>query len=146
LPARRRVTIIRKHRFTETNLPPAQLSEERHQSRRRMFHNRLFTFLLAWLVLFAQQGGVLHELGHAIKDVRYSQQDKAPPGGHADVCDQCLVFASGGAAIPPSPIHIAPATGLEVYDRINPPGFVPATSHAPYRSRAPPLVSAAVPA
>lgn len=93
--------------------------------------------LLGWLILFAQMGATLHELGHAFEDIRYSQHPH-PPGGHHDFCDQCAAYAPGCAAIPPSPVSPLAEAGPFVLDLPSQSADLPLRTVAPYRSRAPP--------
>ena len=57
---------------------------------------------LAFSVLFAQQGAVLHALSHfADSAPAQSQQDKHLP--HSPACDKCVVYAGIGSAASSSP-------------------------------------------
>lgn len=64
---------------------------------------RLILFVgLAFALLFAQQGAVLHALSHFADNVpAQSQQDKHLP--HSPACDKCVVYAGIGSAAPSSP-------------------------------------------
>lgn len=53
-----------------------------------MFRRGLSLFVLAFSLLFAQQGGFAHELSHA---ARSAQSDKQLP--HSKVCDQCGAYS-----------------------------------------------------
>ncbi|GAO37213.1 hypothetical protein SCT_2631 [Sulfuricella sp. T08] len=62
----------------------------------------LFLLWLAFVLLFAQQGAVLHALSHFADGVpTQSQQDKHLP--HSPACDKCVVYAGIGGAAPSSP-------------------------------------------
>lgn len=72
---------------------------------------------LTLLLLFTQQGLVLHELGHAVEQVRHAQPEQ--PDGlddeHSDglhrICERCVAYAPIGAAAPATPtkLFLAPA-------------------------------------
>ena len=102
---------------------------------------RPFFVLLAFLLLFVQQGAVLHELGHVFEHSRQGQHDRQG-GGSPDVCEQCAAFAPGGAALPPSLFD------FRVFESASAPpvigALVVATTRplAAYHSRAPPLLLA----
>jgi hypothetical protein len=68
----------------------------------------LFSLLLAFVLLFAQQGVALHALSHLADGVpAKSQQEKHLP--HSPACDKCVVYAGIGGAAPSSP----PAFGIQ---------------------------------
>ena len=54
-----------------------------------------FPLLLAFVLLFAQQAGVVHTLSHALE--KQTQHDKQAP--HSDVCEQCAAYAQLGNAL-----------------------------------------------
>jgi len=54
-----------------------------------------FPLLLAFALLFAQQGGAAHALRHALE--KQSQQDKQSP--HSLSCEQCATYAQLGSAL-----------------------------------------------
>jgi hypothetical protein len=57
---------------------------------------RLFLPLcLAFALLFAQQAGAAHALGHAFEQTR--QQDQHAP--HSPACEQCAAYAGLGGAL-----------------------------------------------
>lgn len=62
---------------------------------RTMLRRTFAYFVLAFALLFAQHGGVAHELSHLANNA--SQQDKQLP--HSKACDQCAAYAqvAGGA-------------------------------------------------
>lgn len=57
-----------------------------------MFRRGLAYFVLVFSLLFAQQGGFAHELGHVSGS---SQPDKQLP--HSKVCDQCGAYSQVGS-------------------------------------------------
>lgn len=62
----------------------------------------LLSLWLAFALLFAQQGMVLHALSHFADGVpAQSQQEKHLP--HSPACDECVVYAGIGSAAPSSP-------------------------------------------
>ena len=52
----------------------------------------LLPLLLAFALLFAQQGAAMHALGHIM-----AQQDKQAP--HSPACEQCAAYAQLGGAL-----------------------------------------------
>lgn len=62
----------------------------------------LLSLWLAFALLFAQQGAVLHALSHLADGVpAQSQQEKHLP--HSPACDKCVAYAGIGGATPSSP-------------------------------------------
>jgi len=57
-----------------------------------MFRRGLAYFALAFALLFAQQGGLAHELSHL---ARSSQTDKQLP--HSPACEQCGAYSQVGS-------------------------------------------------
>jgi len=57
----------------------------------------LTSLLLALVLLFAQQGGTLHTLGHVFADQNKQQQHKQAP--HTNDCEQCTTYAQLGSAL-----------------------------------------------
>lgn len=55
----------------------------------------LLPLLLAFALLFAQQGAAMHALGHIL--TQQAQQDKQAP--HSPACEQCASYAQLGGAI-----------------------------------------------
>ena len=55
----------------------------------------LLPLLLAFTLLFAQQGAAMHALGHILAE--QAQQDKQTP--HSPVCEQCATYAQLGGAL-----------------------------------------------
>jgi hypothetical protein len=104
----------------------AHLSNSSRRARRQL------GFVLAFALLFAQAGALLHATSHAA-------EKRDTTGLHSQLCGQCLSFstvfalASGGASI------IAPlAPSVEIYVGV---ATAPLTGQRPasaFRSRAPP--------
>lgn len=94
--------------------------------------------LLAVLLVFAQQAGMLHELQHAFDKLAQTSDTRKP---QKDVCPQCVAFAgvhhAAGGALPLLPLvrqrHPRPDA--------TPFGSAPAVFTASYLSRAPPAHS-----
>lgn len=55
----------------------------------------LLPLLLAFVLLFAQQGAAMHALGHILAE--QAQQDKQAP--HSPACEQCAAYAQLGGAL-----------------------------------------------
>lgn len=96
----------------------------------------LYSLLLAFALLFAQQGAVLHALAHLAEGTpTQSQQEKHLP--HSPACDKCVVYAGIGSAASSSPLVFH---GQETADILAAAVLFLILSfplHA-YRSRAPP--------
>lgn len=56
----------------------------------------LTSLLFALVLLFAQQGGALHMLGHVFAEQAQQQNKKTP---HAHDCEQCTTYAQLGSAL-----------------------------------------------
>lgn len=69
----------------------------------------LIPLLLAFFLLFAQQGGAVHALQHAMAE---QAQDQSLP--HDKLCDLCAVYAQIGSAIGSHAVSFAPA-GLAAF-------------------------------
>jgi hypothetical protein len=99
-----------------------------------MFRRGLAHFLLMFALLFAQQGGFAHELGHLSAS---SQPEKQLP--HSKVCDQCGAYSQVGAGAVSQPAALqlpefrAVVCGAQDVAR-------PARHFSGHRSRAPPLL------
>jgi hypothetical protein len=52
---------------------------------------------LAFVLLFAQQAGAAHALGHALDDIKQHQEDKHTP--HSNACEKCADYAQLGNAL-----------------------------------------------
>lgn len=81
---------------------------------------RLLLFLLlAFTLLFAQQGAAIHALSHLSEPLpTHSQQDKQLP--HSPACDECVVYAGIGGAvaaskliIPSITLHLLPVAAIQ---------------------------------
>jgi hypothetical protein len=103
-----------------------------------MLRTRALFVLLAFLLLFVQQGAVLHELGHTFEHSRSSQHGQ-PPGGSPDVCDKCAAYAPGGAALPSTPSGFDVFASTSASPVLGVLAVVTTRPLAAYRSRAPPL-------
>ena len=55
----------------------------------------LLSLMLAFALLFAQQGAAVHTLGHILAE--QAQQDKQTP--HSPVCEQCATYAQLGGTL-----------------------------------------------
>ncbi len=107
----------------------------------RKFH---FSFLLPILLVLAQQGAILHELGHyrsaAILAARQgqanSQDQDQPPGAR---CETCLLYAElAGAATPHFPAFIAPHLAYDFWQQAE---VAQRSTDIPLaRSRGPPIL------
>jgi hypothetical protein len=102
-------------------------------NRRRLVHAGL-----AFLLLFAQAGAILHVVSHLTdSSSRTSQTDKQLP--HAQACEKCLALAPFDGAMP------ATATTV-VFAAFSPADSIPllVSLHSrpapPYASRAPPVL------
>lgn len=101
--------------------------------------SRLLLFLLlAFALLFAQQGAAVHALSHLTEPLpSHSQQDKQLP--HSPTCEKCVVYAGVGTAVAASGLSLPPATtGAERF-AVEPSGRQP-QSVRHYHSRAPPFL------
>lgn len=68
--------------------------------------SRLFQPLfLAFVLLFAQQAGAAHALGHAFEDITQHQDKQAP---HSAACEKCAAYAQLGSALSAGPIDFTP--------------------------------------
>ena len=87
-----------------------------------MIRKSLVSYLLPILLLLAQQGAVLHELGHFVADVEHAQsRGKQPdprqlPGAP---CEKCIVFAHLSGAVAPSiPVIVIPQLAFALFGRV----------------------------
>lgn len=95
-------------------------------------------FLLALLMLLAQQGALLHELGHYRQDDGAVRQDpdKRHPG--QGLCKLCVAFSLTGAATVPAPFAAVLLAGL-AFALFAAAAFAPAAAEPPaLRNRGPP--------
>ena len=61
-------------------------------------------FFLAFVLLFAQQAGAAHALGHAFEDLAQHQGKQLPH----PACAKCANYAQLGSALTASPIDFTP--------------------------------------
>jgi hypothetical protein len=103
----------------------------------------LFVALLSVLLLFVQQGRLLHEHQHGLSQLEEAgyaersggQQDK--PSTHTQLCKLCLSFhALDALAVGHVPVLLA--TSAAVGCDVELPAGIAAVAPAAYRSRAPP--------
>ncbi|MBI5751998.1 MAG: hypothetical protein HZA59_07625 [Hydrogenophilales bacterium] len=102
-----------------------------------MLNRPLYSLILAFALLFAQQGALWHGVSHTASPAN-SQQDQQLP--HSEQCEKCVAFAHTGAAAPVTPLHFALpqlASALVYFDA---PAALLAL-HQPYQSRAPPVLA-----
>lgn len=96
----------------------------------------LYSLLLAFALLFAQQGAALHTLSHfADETPAHSEQEKHLP--HFPACDKCIAYAAVGSAAAPSPLAFDGQTGSGIFIAATLFPVFSTPLHA-YRSRAPP--------
>lgn len=101
--------------------------------------SRLLPFLLlAFALLFAQQGAAIHALSHLAEPLpSHSQQDKQLP--HSPACDKCVVYAGVGTALASSALLI-PATVAQIsHLAVTPPALLSQPVRL-YHARAPPVL------
>lgn len=101
-----------------------------------MFRRGLAYFVLAFSLLFAQQGGFAHELGHFSGSSQ--QSEKQLP--HSKSCDQCGAYAQvGSGAVSQSIPFALPESAGAVYSFHD----VASTARhfSRHRSRAPPFLA-----
>lgn len=95
--------------------------------------------LLPLLLLFAQQGALMHELSHYTAYDAQTQHQSDKQGSHGKSCELCLAFAQVGTAAAPD----AAAPGLLADLSFNLPLPAPAhggtTEPTAARSRGPPI-------
>lgn len=95
-----------------------------------------FAWLLSFALLFAQQGALVHALGHLTAS-RAPAEKQLP---HSPACEQCVAHAPLGAGLASQPPQVAPAApalpALSAPARSFSPRFFTAT-----RSRAPPRLA-----
>lgn len=94
---------------------------------------------LAFLLLFAQQGAVLHAVAHLgdYPPARQQQEQHSHPG---QVCDECLAYAGIGSAAPAASLPDLPAIASHLPADACPAAPTSAQRVA-YRSRAPPFLA-----
>lgn len=99
--------------------------------------SRLLPFLLlAFALLFAQQGAALHALSHLGEPLpTQSQQDKHLP--HSQACEKCVVYAGVGSAVGASALTLPSCSVVAAHLASAATAFQPQATQ-PYLSRAPP--------
>ncbi|MBU0592824.1 MAG: hypothetical protein KKH74_03700 [Gammaproteobacteria bacterium] len=92
--------------------------------------------LLAFALLFVQQGAAIHALSHLAESLpSHSQQDKQLP--HSPACDKCVVYANIGTALASSALLIPAAVAKISHLAITLPALLPQPVRL-YHARAPP--------
>jgi len=101
--------------------------------------SRLLLFLLlAFSLLFAQQGAAIHALSHLTEPLSsHSQQDKQLP--HSPACDKCVVYAGVGSALAASAWAIPAAVAQAPHLDVTPPAAMSRSARL-YHARAPPAL------
>ena len=99
----------------------------------------LLFLLLAFALLFAQQGAAIHALSHLAEQLpSQSRQDKQLP--HSPACDKCVAYTGVGSAVAASGLSLPLSASISDYFQVTPttqrPQLVP---H--YHSRAPPFLT-----
>ena len=102
-----------------------------------MMNRTLYSLIVAFALLFAQQGALWHGVSHTTAPTN-SQQDQSLP--HSEQCAKCLSFAYTGAAAPASLLNFATPQQASVFVQFDAAASLPA-SHLPYQSRAPPFLA-----
>lgn len=102
-----------------------------------MLNRSLYSLILAFALLFAQQGALWHAVSHTTSPTS-SQQDQPLP--HSEQCEKCVAFAHTGAAAPAASIHFALPQLASAIAQFDAPAALPAL-HRPYQSRAPPVLA-----
>ena len=74
---------------------------------RRMLRSAFLKSLLVLALLFAQQGAVLHSIGHALAE---QSQDQSLP--HDNQCELCAAYAQVGSAVGSGEVHFDFATSF----------------------------------
>jgi hypothetical protein len=87
-----------------------------------MIRKPFLSLLLPILLLLAQQGAVLHELGHFAADVEQAQSRGKQPGPQQPPgapCEKCVVFAHLLGAVAPSiPAIVVPQLTFVLFGRV----------------------------
>jgi len=102
-----------------------------------MKNHTLYSLIVAFALLFAQQGALWHGVSHTAAPTS-SQQDQSLP--HSEQCAKCLSFAFTGAAASASPLNFAAPQPASLFVQFDVVVSLPA-SPLPYQSRAPPLLA-----
>ncbi len=99
------------------------------------FTRRMQFFLLAFVLLFAQQVAVLHALSHTFTSPATQQEQDLPS---AKTCSQCLALAEIQGAVPATPTPFVVARAGFVAAVFVPFSFLPQTALG-FSARAPPV-------
>lgn len=98
----------------------------------------LLFLLLAFALLFAQQGAAVHAVSHLAGSMPgHSQQDKQLP--HSPACEKCVVYAGVGSAVAASGLNLPPASTAAAHFVFEPADRL-AQPCCHYLSRAPPAL------
>lgn len=99
--------------------------------------------LLAALLLLAQHGAWVHELGHlaSAQAGAHAQPGSDVPHAPVDLCRLCLVFAQIGSAAAPQAGAMPPATQLAYAQPLAAPNGALRSAALPPRSRDPPALA-----
>ncbi len=98
----------------------------------------LLFLLLAFALLFAQQGAAIHALSHLSEpQPTSSQQDKQLP--HSPACDKCVVYAGVGTALASSALAM-PAAVARIPQLALIPSALLSQPARLYHARAPPAL------
>lgn len=67
----------------------------------QLSRHAFFSFLLVFVLLFAQQGGIEHALLHALENNTRPQKQSQPEQQmpHSKFCAQCAAYAQSGTAL-----------------------------------------------
>lgn len=96
----------------------------------------LLFLLLAFALLFAQQGAAIHALSHLSEPLpSHSQQDKQLP--HSPACDKCVVYAGIGNSLASCALAISAMAVHPPHFAFAPPALLSQPARL-YRARAPP--------
>lgn len=103
---------------------------------KKMKSRWLLHLCFALVLLFAQQGAVLHALSHLAENrSAHSGEEKHLP--HSPACDKCVMYAGLGGAAASAPLFFAPQPVIAVLAAALFALFF-AAPRRPYLSRAPP--------
>jgi hypothetical protein len=111
----------------------------------RMIHKPFLSLLLPLFLLLAQQGAILHELGHFASDQRtqrahlQQRQQPSPQQAPGTLCEKCVVFAHlSGALLPDVPAVDVPLLAFALASQV---AFSRRNADIPAaRSRGPPVI------
>lgn len=99
----------------------------------------ILSLLLAFTLLFAQQGAAIHALSHLTETLpNHSQQDKQLP--HSPACDKCVVYAGMGSALASS-AFVPQTAAAQAPQQETVPTALLSQAVRPYLARAPPTLA-----